>query len=685
MFSSFSPNEEKSEEFKELTKSLYEFGQNAAKASDSLLSFSKSSQTSFKPLKSLFVKGFDNEQIWQQLNVFNSPFIDSSVNEISSLASKRAVFTLNIETKSKSKSPVVTQEEAVKSILKASNTKEPAEKKEQQKVNGRKVKFSLSDDGDESAGDGDQERNSHQAVDFFNKDEMEAFLDAEDRKAMDDDPDKKKDDDDDDIDYFADIPSDSDEEDGENEERGMYFSFFDEPSEKALKKKKKDDIRFGSDDDDDEDEDEEGDFDDEELEEGAGDDDEEELDTRDFDDEDLADDDDDDEMSNHILGAASDSDDEEEDASANNKDDPITRKLRALANEDLNSDRLDADDLQSKSEFERSQLLLKRRIQKAERELLHPSNLHWQLAGETTGDVRPENSLLEEHLQFDHVSKPAPLITDQTTLSLEGLIKQRIKDGAFDDVERKEKPTEQPFEFRRRILLESEKSKVGLVEVYEAEYLKKQQQLKEQQEGGSLGFAAAGEQEETETRKEVRRMMRGLFRKLDALSAFHYTPRPPEAEVKIINNLPAITVEEVTPDTVSDMKLLAPEEVFSTRGKKVLQAPGERSATDRKRARRLKKKKQSVKQTMLEQKAKLKQVGKANKAEIELLKTAAKKGSKKGAAEANGGTFDKKALSSSTKFFERLQESKETGKVVKRKKALAKSSEGGSLAKKLKL
>ena len=174
-------------------------------------------------------------------------------------------------------------------------------------------------------------------------------------------------------------------------------------------------------------------------------------------------------------------------------------------------------------------------------------------------------------------------------------------------------------------------------------------------------------------------MMRALFRQLDVLSAFHYTPRPPEPEVKVINNLPAISVEEVTPDTVSDMKLLAPEEVFSTRGKMVLQAKGERSATDMKRSRRIKKKKQANKQKFLEQKAKADST-RVNKADMEKLNKKTKKGSALLEGQSGPG---KKALSSSTKFFERLQEQKEVGKVHKRPKP--KLAKDANLSKKLKL
>lgn len=655
----YSPDSSKSEEFKGLTKSLYEYGQKTIKAVDSSI-LTQARSPGFKPLSSLFVKGFDNEQIWQQMDVFNKPFLESLVLEMSHLSSCRALLTLNVQTKP----PKSTEKNDSKGILKTTE-EESLSPKKVKKEKRKKVKFAKLHESKDSELENDvanRDNVEQEKIDFFNLDEMEAFLDAEDRKEMNDQPDNSQKDDD--IDYFADIPTDSDEDgdsaDEESRKSFMYSSFFDVPKGKGLTTTIEESTEEG---DDDEQFDGKGD---EELPEESEDDDD--LDTRDFDDSDLPMDD----SEGHMMGAASDTDEEIGNGGADGFD-SINEKLRNLANENLNPDDIDEHD---KSEFEISQLKLRKRIDKAERELLHPANLHWQLAGETTGDVRPENSLLGEHLQFDHVSKPAPMITDQTTLTLESIIKQRIKDAAYDDVERKEKPNEKPFEFRRRIMLESEKSKVGLGEVYEQEYLKKQQQLKEQQEGNTSLFAAAGELEETETRKEIRRLMRGLFRKLDSLSAFHYTPRPPEPEVKILNNLPAISVEEVTPDTVSDMKLLAPEEVFSTRGKKVLQAVGERTTTDRKRARRLKKKKQSIKQDLSERRAK-NRANSVNKGEIDKLK----KG-KKGSEASASGPFDKKSLTSSTKFFARLQESKETAKVVKRKK---KASTEASQAKKLKL
>ena len=231
-----------------------------------------------------------------------------------------------------------------------------------------------------------------------------------------------------------------------------------------------------------------------------------------------------------------------------------------------------------KSSYQKRKEAEDEKIRKLEKDML--GNKNWQLSGEVAAGHRPANSLLEEHLQFDFLSRQAPLVTEDFSHRIEDIIRQRIKNEGWDDVVRKTKPTEQAFEFKRRITLEQEKSKVSLAQVYEKEFLK------------TAGEVA--EEKEDPAHTKIKKMARVLYAKLDALSSFHFTPRLPEPELKILNNLPAVTVEEAIPAAVSESRLLAPEEV-SRKEKGELMSMTEKTSTDRKRERRGKKRFQKAK------------------------------------------------------------------------------------------
>ncbi|GAB6032422.1 u3 small nucleolar ribonucleoprotein MPP10 [Chamberlinius hualienensis] len=258
------------------------------------------------------------------------------------------------------------------------------------------------------------------------------------------------------------------------------------------------------------------------------------------------------------TGAEDDSNNEEE---SDDEGMDMQSKLKKLAG------------MEVKSSFEIRQEKIKSRIKELEDGSL--SEKPWQLIGEAAANVRPQNSLLHENLQFDHMTRPPPIITVELTQKLENLVKQRIKDHAFDDVERKIKPTKDPYDYRKNVVLDQEKSKLSLAEVYAQEYLK--------QQSGKVD-----EQEEPKENLEIKKEMKLLFDRLSALTEYRDVPKQPLPEMKIVSNLPAIVVEEVTPVGVTDATLLAPEEIKNKLNEE-LRGSTERNSTDKLRARRKKK------------------------------------------------------------------------------------------------
>ncbi|XP_076806714.1 U3 small nucleolar ribonucleoprotein MPP10-like [Clavelina lepadiformis] len=301
------------------------------------------------------------------------------------------------------------------------------------------------------------------------------------------------------------------------------------------------------------------------------------------------------------------------------------------------------------SNHAKQQVKISKKIKTLEEKALGEAD--WQMKGEVTSDKRPVNSLLEEVLTFNQSDRTAPDITDEHTFDMETMIRQRIKDKAYDDVVRKIKETKDPQEYKKKVVLDSEKSKMSLQEIYEKEYLTKMSNEKP-------------EEKEDPERIELKTLMHELFKKLDALSNFHFRSAPPDPEIKVITNLPSLAMEEVQPVTHTNADRLAPEEIME---KKDLKSDLEKTSTDRKRERRKKAARQKARAKNREEK--LLQLADTN----EKLKTVQAIKQLEQAAKAPGSqtTIIKNAksssrLTSSKSFFGKLEEGK-TKQSTKRK------------------
>lgn len=222
-----------------------------------------------------------------------------------------------------------------------------------------------------------------------------------------------------------------------------------------------------------------------------------------------------------------------------------------------------ATDAQELSRHARKMKALSKQIAQLESE--NVAKKEWMMKGEAASKDRPQNSLLEEDLEFEHIQKIAPAVTEEKTLNLESLIKQRILEGNYDDVIRKRAIDPKAFLPSRLLELQDTQATKSLTEIYEDEYNKTKS-------GAETGQRAADPKDEKlgKEHEELKRMFESLSGKLDALSNAHFTPRQPTATIKTINNLPSISLESSLPTATGTGTLLAPEELFSVRSTREL-------------------------------------------------------------------------------------------------------------------
>ncbi|KAG2154883.1 Mpp10 protein [Suillus clintonianus] len=242
-----------------------------------------------------------------------------------------------------------------------------------------------------------------------------------------------------------------------------------------------------------------------------------------------------------------DDDDEDEDEDEDEEGRTTIERLK----DDLfaEEDELDS----NMTTYEKRMAALQAQIKELEAE--NVAKKDWTLMGEATSKSRPQDSLLQEDLEFERTMKAVPVITEAVVQGLEERIKARIKDGRFDDVARIRAVDDKPFLPSRFFELQDTKSSQSLAQIYEDEYVAAQ--------NGATG----GDDRDGRLKKEhdeITKLWDGICSKLDALCNAHYTPKAPKASISTVSNISSATLESALPTSKSTSSMLAPEEIFKT-------------------------------------------------------------------------------------------------------------------------
>ncbi|KAJ2006152.1 U3 snoRNP protein [Coemansia thaxteri] len=533
--------------------------------------------------RTVLASGFDPSlQIWELINIRNEPVLkyttdimkelsqlidsvndesDSDVSDASEQEEELASNSAESEEDEEALSIGEASEEAGETAAHSDLDSEVEEASDLGSSNGMSVDGS--DDGEDDKEEYEDDKNEPSVVDdqFFSLADMEKFADDGDEEDMRDrailagdysgvpadqdgeeSADSDEDDDDDDIDMFQDLnagdddddASDEDDEGGPRVDEMMYTDFF-----KAPKGSKRGLARAS-------------------LEKHA-------------------------KRVKFDPNTAGDSDVSEPESEDNSESVQTIRK-RNLFDADGNEDNeASGGVVDTRSDFEKRQEKLQGLITKFEDEAVDKK--HWTMTGEVTSAARPKDSLLEEDLEFDHVQKPVPIVTQEATQTLEDVIKRRILNEEWDDVERKKDVQAKPFRPSEFIELNDKAPKKSLAEEYESEYLA--------QKAGDA-YVPEDDAKLAVTHREIDVQFRNLFAQLDALSHFHFAPKPATADIEVRTNAPALRMEEKLPVHVSQAEQLAPEEIYEKdKGRNGrtgdLMGDSELTREDRKRRRQRKK------------------------------------------------------------------------------------------------
>lgn len=253
------------------------------------------------------------------------------------------------------------------------------------------------------------------------------------------------------------------------------------------------------------------------------------------------------------------------------------------------SDGSDPEEQNVTTPLQRQLIGKRKRIEALEEANVNPRP--WVLSGEVDASSRPKDSLLDATTQHDIAAAPKSFVPTEVSEAIEGIIKQRIADGLFDDLvlampEDYQAAGSKKGSERELPDVSQEKPTEGLADLYAREF-SEQKASHLAKQTASQTILKEDEELETEEQREVNKLFGKLAAKLDALSNLHFTPGldVDRNETVVQNNVKSLEAEEALPEAVSGDMQLAPQEVFSA-NKKDRKGEKELTKSERKAKRR---------------------------------------------------------------------------------------------------
>lgn len=185
------------------------------------------------------------------------------------------------------------------------------------------------------------------------------------------------------------------------------------------------------------------------------------------------------------------------------------------------------------------QKLLSDQIDALERDIGGPRS--FEMRGEVTSHQRQQDSLINEDVEFQQGIKVHTKMGADWSLEIEQIIKQRIKDNVFDDVQiRYDDPTSAldglgKVKDEENNKVSTAKPRFGLAEQYEREYR-------------ALATGVDDANEELQAKyNEISHLFGKVTMALDALSNYHYSAKPKVQEFTVTSTTSVTQREDIGP------------------------------------------------------------------------------------------------------------------------------------------